>query len=167
MITGIIQRERSCLISGLILLFLGIPFCLFFGPICALVGGQVLAFGDVPQYPSVKLISTDRTLHSNTVSETQIYKTDDNLDTVLAYMEQHLPGFVKLDQPPSSRQLTNTIYRNSLRPSWVADLAIRYADFMRIVPYTEGLPSKVVLIYSDPDNPGGTVIEVINDWWSG
>jgi hypothetical protein len=159
--------QRSHLVSGLIVFLLALLFCLCPGPFCALVGGQMVAFGVVPDYPAATLISTDREWQSNTVTEKHIYRTNDSLDTVLIYMEQHLPGFVKVDLSPLTQVAPKFMYRNSLHPSWLTKLAFHYAELMHIARYEADLPYMNVLIYSDPSDPSGTIIEVISGWWTG
>ena len=72
-----------------------------------------------PEYPGSTLIEVEQDRIPNTRFEYRTYYTPDSLETVLAHMEQHLPGFT---QHPSERY-DNHRQDNSL-PSRIAAQAV-------------------------------------------
>ena len=115
-----------------------------------------------PEYPGSQLVNTYPRNGTESQGDWRTYRTPDSVDKVLAFMEQHMPGFVIGHDPNRG-----TIYRNNKEDK--SDLAKRAADYScsSLFCATSGLthyPSANVIIYSDPENPAGSLIEVQIDW---
>lgn len=78
----------------------------------------------------------------------------ENIDTILAYMEQHRPGFVHLQ---GSRVIKEPTFQNSVCANETA--------FQRIFKALEkGTPCVEVYIY--PSSSNGTTIKISENWSS-
>jgi len=146
------RRPTACLLISL----LGILAVLICGgagaPIYNIVRGEHIARGLMPpDYPGSTLIEVEQERFPNTRFEYRTYHTPDSVETVLAYMEQHMPGFSQR----SSERYDNQRRDNSL-PSLITARLVRVADI------ESGVPSVEVKL--DDANTTGTEITIILSW---
>ena len=124
-------------------------------PIYNIVRGEQIARGLMPpEYPGSTLIEVEQERFPNTRFEYRTYYTSDSVETVLAYMEQHMPGFIQ----HSSERYDNHRRDNSL-PSLITALLVQVADIESGVPsveakldeaHTTGTEISIVLSWPDP-----------------
>lgn len=107
------------------------------------------------KYPKSHLVGTEIRPTSKVTMETNFnYYTSDNLETVLEYMEEQLPGFVQLQ---GSWVIVEPTYRNTIGSEETA--------FRFIFQYLEkGMPGIAVYIY--PSDIEGTSIRISEKWSS-
>jgi len=115
-----------------------------------------------PEYPGSQFLGTYNRMGTESIGDWRTYRTTDSIDKVLAFMEVHMPGFVM--EHNSTR---GTVYRNLKEDK--SDLAKRAADYACSSLFcttfnAKTYPSVDVTLYSDPNNPTGTLIDVLIDW---
>jgi hypothetical protein len=100
-----------------------------------------------------------QTLHSNSLSEWRLYRTTDNFDKVLAYMELHMPGFSKTHHD----SYINSAYDFSLPVKISAELFSPHPFFEfngELFTDENYIPSAIVTISHDPNDPVATLISI-------
>jgi hypothetical protein len=157
---------------GLIaLILLGLGACVAIGVVAAPFVDFILTLNAAPQmaralappqYPGSQLVKTYPREGTESQGDWRTYRTSDSVDKVLAFMEEHMPGFTI-----GNDSIRGTVYRNTKEDR--SDLAKRAADYScsSLFCATSGLthyPSASVIIYSDPDNSAGTLVDVLIDW---
>ena len=92
------QRARSKPGLGCLIYLLGVP--VFISVCClgsqlynVLQGENIARRLAPPEYPGSRLVQVEQVRIPNTRFEQRTYYTPDNPETVLAYMQQHMPGF--------------------------------------------------------------------------
>jgi len=129
-----------------------IACCCLGAPVYNILRGEQIARDLMPpEYPGSTLVHVEQERHPNTRSEYRTYHTPDDLETVLAYMEQHLPGFTQY----SRERYGNRIEDKSL-PSLITALLAQFGDIESGVP---GVEAEL-----DEANTTGTEITVILHW---
>jgi hypothetical protein len=104
-----------------------------------------------PEYPGSTLVQVEQERFPNTRFEHRTYHTPDDVATVLAYMEGHMPGFTQV----SSERYENRRQDNSL-PSLITAVLVQFADIESGVPGVE--------VNLDEANTTGTEITIILSW---
>ena len=107
------------------------------------------------KYPNSHLVETEsRWTTKITIATYYTYHTDNDIDTVLEYMEQQKPGFVHLH---GSRVVIEPTYRQTI-----------YADetAFRFIFQALGSFNPSIEIYIYPSNSGGTAIRISEHWVS-
>jgi len=107
------------------------------------------------KYPSSQLVEKEIVATSKVSMATHYrYHSLDDIDIVLDYVEEQLPGFVQLS---GSRVINEPTFRNSI----CADAT----SFMNIFEVLDkGFPCVEVSIY--PSDTGGTIIRISENWYS-
>lgn len=130
----------------------------------ALTQGSDLAYALAPpEYPESKLIYKYHPVGTESMGDMRTYRTTDNVQTVLSFMEEHMPGFYFQDS-----SLFGPAFYNSRADK--SDHAKRIARFactsMLCDPGDEAwtYPSVGVIIHTDPENSTGTLIELSFFW---
>ncbi len=136
-----------------ILLFCGLfAYILFVG----FIGEPLAKSVAPPKYPNWVLASTSRSGGTTSMWEFKNYRTPDNLKTVLAFYETHMPGFEFYEYThPSGR--TESGYHNGRCNESQLSYYLRET-------LEGGLPCVSVTIFSNPDNSSGTRILFRFDW---
>ena len=140
----------------LLVWLLGIPVflacCCGGAPVYNIVRGEQVARGLMPpEYPGSTLIEVEQERFPNTRFEYRTYSTPDDVETVLAYMEGHMPGFTQ----SSPERYGNHRQDNSL-PSLITALLVQLGDIESGVPGVE--------VNLDEANTTGTEITIILSW---
>lgn len=140
----------------LLIWLLGVPLflacCCIGAPVYNIVRGEQIARSLMPpEYPGSTLIQVEQERFPNTRFEYRTYYTSDNVETVLAYMEQHMPGFTS-DPPERYR---NHRHDNSL-PSLITAILVQLGDIESGVPGVE--------VNLDEAQTTGTEITIILSW---
>ena len=121
-------------------------------PIYNIMRGEQIARGLMPpDYPGSTLIEIEQERFPNTRFEYRTYYTSDSVETVLEYMEQYMPGFIR----DASERYDNRRQDNSL-PSLITALLVQVADI------ESGVPSVEVKL--DEARTTGTEITVVLSW---
>ena len=149
------KRARNRQRLGSIIFIFGVPAliagCCLGAPFYNVWRGEQIARSLMPpEYPGSRLIDVEQERIPNTRWEYRTYYTSDDLETVLAYMEQHLPGFTK----HSSERYSTRIEDKSL-PSLITAVLVQVSDI------ESGVPGVEVELDADP---AGTEITVILNW---
>ena len=115
-----------------------------------------------PEYPGSQFLGTYNRTGTESKGDWRTYRTTDSIEKVLAFMEEHMPGFVM--EHNSARGI---VYHNAKEDK--SDLAKRAADYACSSLFCTTLdaktyPSVDVTLYSDPNHPPGTLIDVLIDW---
>lgn len=109
-----------------------------------------------PEYPNGVLASTWRSGGTTSMWEFKDYRAPDDLETVLAFYETHIPDFEFYEYTHPSGQ-TESGYRNGRCHE--SQLSHYLRETLK-----GGLPCVSLTISSDPDNLSGTRILFRFDW---
>jgi len=140
------------LLIGLLGLPVLLACCCIGAPVYNIVRGEQIARGLMPpEYPGSTLLQVEQERFPNTRFEHRTYFTPDNVETVLAYMEQHMPGFTQY----SPERYGNRRQDNSL-PSLITAILVQWGDIESGVPDVE--------VNLDEANTTGTEITIILSW---
>lgn len=115
-----------------------------------------------PQYPDSQLVKTYQRIGTESEGDWRTYRTEDGVDKVLSFMEQHMPGFVEEQDPTRG-----TLYRNHREDkSDRAQRAAKYAcsSLFCTTFDAKSYPSVYITLYSDPQDVSTTLIDVQVDW---
>lgn len=146
------RRQTSRPLISLLGVFALLACCCAGAPIYNIVRGEQIARGLMPpEYPGSTLLKVEQERFPNTRFEYRTYYSSDGIETVLAYMEQHMPSFVQ----HSSERYDNHRRDNSL-PSLITALVVQVADIESGVPSVE--------VNLDEANTTGTEITIILSW---
>ena len=104
-----------------------------------------------PEYPGSQLLEVEQERYPNTRFEHRAYYTPDGLQTVLAYMDQHMPGFTS----SSPEHYGNRLEDKSLS-SLITAILVQLTDIESGVPGVE--------VNLEAADTGGTEIRVILQW---
>ncbi|MBM2851370.1 MAG: hypothetical protein HW418_4312 [Anaerolineales bacterium] len=104
-----------------------------------------------PEYPGSNLIDVEQVRYPNTRFEHRTYHTPDNPETVLAYMEQQMPGFT------GDRR---THYENYIEDKSLPSLIVAVSGPLNY--FESGVPGVEVKL--DEGDTVGTEITVILSW---
>jgi hypothetical protein len=154
-----------------VLIPLGLGACVTIGMVALPFADYVVATFSAPQmartlappeYPGSQFLSTYQRTGTESMGDWRTYSTTDSIGNMLAFMEEHMPGFVM-----EHNSAGGTIYRNYKEDK--SDLAKRAADYACSSLFcttfnTKTYPSVEVTLYSDPNNSTGTLIDVHIDW---
>ena len=115
-----------------------------------------------PEYPGSQFVGTYNRMGTESMGDWRTYRTADSIDTVLTFMEGHMPGFVM-----EHTSVRGTVYHNAREDK--SDLAKRAADWACSSLFcttfdAKTYPSVYITLYSDPKSPTGTLIDVFFDW---
>jgi hypothetical protein len=151
-------------ILGIGLICLVIFVCLFVVQFPIIMGlAQVRAKSLAPpQYPNSELIESEQGGGTDIMWERQVFQTPDSVEQVLVFMEEYIPGFQ--NEVESQRGL---IYFNNVDDTgWIGKQAAEIAcsSLFCIEREAYSYPGVSVTIYSNPDNPAQTLIQVWVSW---
>ena len=122
--------------------------------------GQRLAYRLAPpEYPGSRLVGQHVSGGTATMWDRRIYRSFDSYEGVLAYMEQHMPGFAETTLVAGRSAYINHACDDSLlarSAGWLADSG-QEGDGLT-------LPRTRVLVYEGPDVPTETIITVWVEW---
>jgi hypothetical protein len=152
------ERARRFVYACLGLLILG--FCFVFGYLYVIGLGPVLAQAVAPPvYPNSQLVSQEEGGGSGWWRVSRVYKTDDGLKTVQAFMEREMPGFEPERWQARGQGFGNGRCNDSWLGRYVAQQNWRSIDGKSIV-----LPCASVHLWVDPQHSEQTLIEVELSW---
>ncbi len=115
-----------------------------------------------PEYPGSQLVKTYQRTGTESKGDWRTYRTEDGLEKVLAFMEEHMPGFVE-----EHDETRGIIYRNHREDkSERAQRAAEYAcsSLFCVTFDAKSYPSVYLALYADPQDASATLIEVQIDW---
>ena len=104
-----------------------------------------------PEYPGSQLVNVEQERHPNTRTEQRTYHTPDDMETVLAYMEQYLPGFT---------QASGERYENQIEDTGWPSRIVAASGPLNLLE--SGLPGAAVEL--DDTDDGGTEITFTAYW---
>lgn len=146
--------ERPSYRLLLIPILLLIGSCAFFCAIGFVIPEQLARLAAPPEYPNSELIGRDYSGGTDSMWDRRIYRTSDDLTTVLAYMEKHMPGFLLAEDPSTSAP---SYFNNKCDKSLLAQLAAQ------LISVNDLFPCASVWLYEDP-NSAGTRIRMWLSW---
>jgi hypothetical protein len=146
------ERPSYRLLLIPILLLLGL--CTFFCALGLVIPKQLARSAAPPEYPNSELINQSNDGGTDNYQERRLYRTSDDIPTVLAYMEKHMPGFRQLEE---SNAFGPAYHNSKCNKSWLAKLASLLTSANGVLPCTS------VLIFEDPDS-NSTLIRIWVDW---
>ena len=146
------ERPSYRLLLIPILLLLG--FCTFFCALGFVIPKQLAWLAAPPQYPNSELVIQWYDGHTATLEDYHLYRTSDDIPTVLAFMEKQMPGFRPLEEYGT---FGPGYHNGKCNKSWLAKLASSG------IASSETFPCASVYIYEDPDSDD-TLIYFWVDW---
>lgn len=115
-----------------------------------------------PQYPGSQLIKTYQRTGTESKGDWRTYRTEDSVDKVLAFLEEHMPGFIEENDPTRGAVYRNHKEDKSERAERAADYAC--SSLFCTTFDTKSYPSVYITLYSDPQDTSATLIDVQVDW---
>jgi hypothetical protein len=113
-----------------------------------------------PQYPNSHLVEEKHQPGRQNDSVLRVYETNDSVEEVLAFMEEHMPGFTET----KSYWSDGSTYHNEVIDSTVEEfLGSPPSKASLDWPY-DTYPHASVRIEPNPDKPTGTIIHVWVGW---
>jgi hypothetical protein len=111
-----------------------------------------------PPYPDSELISRWESGGPTSVWDRRTYRTDDSVEQVLEFMEQHMPGFSETQFPEGLG------YKNKACDTGWSAYFVAWAVASPVDEIEGLLPTVSVWFYSDSENPSGTIINIWFVW---
>ncbi len=115
-----------------------------------------------PEYPNSELVATQSHGGTDSIWLRRTYRTSDSVDQVLLFMEAQMPGFTETSDSESG-----IVYQNDAsNTNWLAHYAAEYFCTGLFCVEKSALlyPSAGVTLYSDPDKPTDSLIQVWVTW---
>ena len=148
------------IILGLIILF----FCgLMADVLLTSYAASAIAYSLAPpEYPNSELIERWQSGGSDSMWDRSTYRTEDNVDEVITFMEAYLPEFSSEENQEGA-----IVYRSSVRSTnWIARHAAKIActTLYCIEKSAYTYPSASVTVFAEPDYPTTTTIWIWLSW---